>query len=79
MKKSIVILTAVFAALFSSAAAAADIGITIDGVHLKTDIPAQIVDGRTFVPMRSIFEALGANVDWDAQTKSITTKKDDNQ
>ena len=78
MKKTTAVLTAVFAAVFASAVQAADISITVDGAPLKTDVPAQIVDGRTFVPMRSIFEALGAKIDWDAQTKSVTATKDDN-
>ncbi len=31
-----------------------------------------IVDGRTLVPLRAISEALGADVEWDGDTKQIT-------
>ncbi len=34
-----------------------------------------IVDGRTLVPMRDIFEALGLIVGWDGETKTVTGKK----
>lgn len=34
-----------------------------------------IIDGRTLVPMREIFEALGLVVGWDGETKTVTGKK----
>ena len=34
-----------------------------------------IVEGRTLVPMRDIFEALGLIVGWDGETKTVTGKK----
>lgn len=37
----------------------------------------QIVQGRFLVPMRSIFEALGAEVYWDAATSTVTGVKGD--
>lgn len=33
--------------------------------------PAQLVDGRTLVPIRAIAESLGAKVDWDETTKTV--------
>ena len=35
-----------------------------------------IEEGRTLVPLRAIFEAIGAEVDWDDNTKTVTVKKD---
>ena len=35
------------------------------------DVPAQIMNERTMVPMRAIFEALGATVDWDGDNQQI--------
>ncbi len=32
---------------------------------------ATIVDGRTLVPLRAIFESLGANVIWDKETRTV--------
>ena len=34
-----------------------------------------IQDGRTLVPLRAIFEALGAQVEWDAETQTVTAGK----
>ena len=39
--------------------------INIDGVDSKLDVPAQIVNGRTFIPFRALVEALGKKVFWD--------------
>lgn len=41
------------------------------------DVPPIIENDRVLVPMRAIFEALGATVDWDGNTKTVTAKKDD--
>ena len=35
--------------------------------------PATIVEGRTLVPLRAIFEALGATVEWDNATRSVSS------
>lgn len=46
--------------------------VEVDGLRLKFDVPPIIVDDRTLVPMRAIFEALGARVDWDDETRTVT-------
>ncbi|CAK4841634.1 unnamed protein product [Aphanomyces euteiches] len=51
------------------------IKVYVDGVRLNAPINPEIVKGRTLVPLRSIFEALNANVVWNAQQKSITATK----
>lgn len=63
--------------LFSSAAFAADdaITVTINGETLNTPIPAQIVNDRTMLPMRSIFEKLGAVVTWVGADQLIFATK----
>lgn len=35
-----------------------------------------IVEGRTLVPLRSVFEALGASVEWNNDERSVTSVKD---
>ncbi len=35
--------------------------VTVDGRALQTDVPPTIVSGRTLVPIRAIFETLGAS------------------
>jgi len=63
-----------FAGLFVAAVeanAADDIRVILDGVELEFDVAPQIVDERTMVPMRAIFTALGAEIDWDGDTQTI--------
>ena len=40
------------------------------------DVPAQIINGRTMVPLRAVSEALNADVSWntDTETVTVTTK-----
>ncbi len=51
--------------------------ITTNGTASALDVPAQIIDSRTMVPLRAIFEALGASVEWDDATKTVTSTKGD--
>jgi hypothetical protein len=43
----------------------------IDGKHARMDVAPTIVGGRTFVPLRAVSEALGAQVDWNAATRTV--------
>lgn len=54
---------------------AAPITVKVDGKALKLDQPPVIQDGRTLVPLRAIFEALGAQVKWDAEAQSVIAEK----
>lgn len=47
----------------------------VNGNPVKLDVPAQVVLGRTLVPLRFVSEALGAQVSWNpgTQTVSITS------
>ena len=36
------------------------------------DVPAQIINSRTLVPVRAISEAFGCTVGWDGNTKTVT-------
>lgn len=49
--------------------------VSLNGNSLKFDVPPQIVNGRTLVPFRKIFEALGATVTWDKTTQTVTAAK----
>ena len=49
--------------------------VVIDDWGIVFDQPALIKDDRTMVPMRKIFEKLGASVDWDENTQTVTAKK----
>ncbi|WP_438348029.1 stalk domain-containing protein [Paenibacillus sp. FA6] len=56
--------------------AAAPIGVYINGVKLTSDQDPILVSGRALLPLRAIFEALDASVDWNQQTKVVTATKD---
>ena len=45
---------------------------TVNGVKVKLDIPAQLINDRTMVPLRFVSESLGAAVDWEGSTQKIT-------
>lgn len=78
MKKIIVFLTLLLSMVFVSSVLAGDeIGLNIDDKTIKGDVAPQIIDGRTMVPVRTIFEGVGAEVSWDGDTKKITGMKND--
>jgi len=49
----------------------------LDGKKIYFDQLPVIESGRTLVPLRAIFEALGADVEWDGTTNTVTATKDD--
>ena len=51
--------------------------ITVNGSTLYTPVPAQIVGGRTFVPLRVISEALNANTQWLPDTRQVIVNRPD--
>jgi hypothetical protein len=53
-----------------------DVKVTVDGKEVAFDVPPQIIEGRTMVPVRAIFEAVGADVQWDEKTQTVTGTKD---
>ena len=54
----------------------AAIAVYLDGGALDFDVPPLAVSGRTLVPFRKIFEALGYTVTWDADTQSAIAVSD---
>lgn len=54
------------------------ISVVLDGRTLTFEAGVQpvIKGGRTFVPFRTIFEAMGAEVGWDAATKTVSAQRD---
>lgn len=48
------------------------IRVYLDGRQLAFDVEPVIDSGRTLVPLRAIFEAMGARVDWQPSTRTVT-------
>lgn len=75
MRKSwfVVAATAIALLFYSLGAAGASnpIKIFVDGKEIKSNVSAQMVNGRTMVPLRVVGEALGANVTWDGAKNAV--------
>lgn len=50
-----------------------DVKVKLDGNYISFDTKPCLIGGRTMVPLRAIFEALGATVDWDDTTQTVTS------
>ncbi len=51
--------------------------VTVNGDTFQNDVAPQIVNNRTVLPIRVVAEALGADVDWDAERQKVTITKGD--
>ncbi len=58
-------------AISALAFAANPIKLIVNGKEIKSDVPPQIINGRTMVPARFLAEALGAKVEWDPVSSSV--------
>ncbi|HEV2281774.1 MAG TPA: copper amine oxidase N-terminal domain-containing protein [bacterium] len=69
------ILIGVVAAGLASAAAAQTVApyvkVVVDGSPIYLDAPPMIVNGRVLVPLRGVFERLGATVIWDPASQTV--------
>lgn len=52
-----------------------NISVTLNGNYLHFDQPPIMRNDRTLVPMRAIFESLGAEVSWNNNTETVTAVK----
>lgn len=67
----ILLLIAVIALLPQLVLAQSAIRVYVDGQPVNFDVPPAYTQGRVLVPLRGIFERLGATVDYDARTGHI--------
>ena len=64
--------------LGTSAFAAFDrVTVYVGGEKIKSDVTARVVNERTMLPLRAVFEAIGAEVGYDGATQTITATKGD--
>lgn len=73
--KHTVFFAATVMSLLAVTAHADDITVTVNGAEVEFDQAPVIDNDRTLVPMRAIFEAIGAEVEWDNETRTVTSKK----
>lgn len=66
-------------AMILSNVSAGQVSVFLNGKELVSDQEPVIIEGSAYIPMRSIFEAFGFEVDWNSDKKRIKAKKvDDN-
>lgn len=63
--------------MFSAVAVAAGPEVYLDGQALHFDVDPVIDNNRTLVPLRGIFEAMGANVVWEQTSQTAKAVKGD--
>jgi len=53
------------------------ITVVINGKTIDFDVPPISISGRVLVPLRRIFEEMGADIDWNGATHTVTATKGD--
>ena len=78
MKKLFAALLTLCMLLSCLPAVSAQVPITVflDNEQISFDVEPMIQNDRTMVPMRAIFEALGATVSWNEDTRCVFAEKD---
>lgn len=71
IKQVIAVVLALGTLAASPSFADSEIVVNMNGMPLQNSQGAIIVDNRTLVPMRSIFEAFDFSLEWDAETKAV--------
>lgn len=56
-----------------------EISVIFGGELVEFDVAPVIIDGRTLLPVRKVFECMGADVTYDDVTRTAIAKKDDTE
>lgn len=79
MKKKLMLLLFTFVILLTAAGTAhAAPVVYIDNDEITFEVPPVIENGRTLVPLRAIFEELGADVTWNGVLRTVTANSEGN-
>lgn len=65
----------VFISCTVPAMASDNIKVKLGGELIQFDVQPQLINNRTMVPLRAIFEELGATVEWNSETQTVTSTK----
>ena len=74
--KFLLVAALIFAIVPATSVSANNISVTLDGTQIQFDVPPQMVNGRTLVPLRAIFNALGADIQWNQGTQTVTATRE---
>ncbi len=69
LKKASILL--VFCLAVSTLAFASDVNVTFNGEQMRFDVPPMIMNERTMVPMRAVFETLDASVTYTSTGEGV--------
>ncbi len=76
---SIILALFLIPTVFSSPGKASnEIKVYLDGKQLAFQVQPEIIEGRTLVPVREIFESMGAVVTWDDKQQTIIATRGEN-
>lgn len=78
LKNALVVVLSAALTLGTGCAAAENsdnITVMLDESKIEFDVQPQMINDRTMVPLRKIFESLGALVKWDEETETVSAKK----
>ncbi len=59
--------------------AATNVSVYVDNEKIEFDVNPIIENGRTLIPLRGVFEKLGANVDWNKNLSEVVIKDKSNE
>lgn len=76
----IILLTLILILCFTLTSFAQDeIKVYVDNERVDFDVEPIIENGRTLIPLRGVFEKLGARVDWNKNLLEVVIKDDNNE
>jgi hypothetical protein len=75
----VLILTLAVAGFASSPAAAQAVRVVVDGTAIAFDQPPVTIGGRVLIPLRGVFERLGAVVQWNPASNSVLATRGTSQ
>lgn len=78
-KKGMILLGSIVSLVMISSVAfsANPIKLIVNGNMITPEVPPQVIQGNTMVPVRWVAEALGAKVDWNAADQSVSINMPD--
>lgn len=74
MKKLTAIILALVMVMAASSVFAADIEVSVNGEKVEFDQAPAVIEEVLMLPFRYIAEKLGANVNWNEETKTVFTE-----
>lgn len=78
MKKRLLIVSCIavlLVALATMSFAENPVKLVVNGTEMKPDVPPQIINGRTMVPIRFIAELFDTEVNWDQENQTVSIYK----